>query len=56
MKLDIYDTLREFQKWELSDIMDRKDLTEFEEMALETLHGVLYLTAGVFCREGTSGN
>ena len=47
---EIYDVLREFQKYKLFPILDQ-NLSNWDRTTLETLSGVLYLAQAVFCKE-----
>lgn len=49
-RLRVYDTLRQFQKNKVFTLLDRKDLSNWEREALETLSGVLYLVESAFTR------
>ena len=49
-RLRVYDTLRQFQKNKVFTLLDRKDLSNCEKAALETLSGVLYLVESAFTR------
>jgi len=54
-KLMVYDKLREFHKNVLIPIMVTEyGFTEWEEEALKTLSGVIYLCEGVFASEDTT--